>query len=285
MDTDFLAPGVSLSATTPRTPEDQPDSWWAMPSWPLPQNSQPWIFRLKDETVDIVPDPFRILEARDPAGRERAISCGSALFNLRLACRHFGREASFQIHPPDADSEVLARLHREGPCEPAPERQLFQAILQRRSWRQPFAEKPIPADLLKTLEEEARLEGARLTPSPAPACRTPWPAWWPKRTGYRLQRSGPSRIRGLVRATDHAEDGVPGRAMGMSPMEAMLAPVTHRVFNYGDTAPAGTARWPARPLVFALSTEGDEPENWVPAARRPNGSCWAQWPRGFKARS
>lgn len=232
---------------------------------PSPQNSQPWIFRLDDETIDIVPDPFRILEARDPAGRERAISCGSALFNLRLACRHFGREASFRIHPPEADSEVLARLHREGPCEPAPERQLFQAILQRRSWRQPFAEKPVPADLLKTLEEAARLEGARLTPVTSPSLQNAL-AGLVAEADWRLGSNEAVRREsaGWIRATDHAEDGVPGRAMGMSPVEAMLAPVTHRVFNYGDTrANRDRSLACTAPLVFALSTEGDEPEDWV----------------------
>ncbi len=236
---------------------------------PSPQNSQPWLFRLGDERIDVVPDPFRILQARDPAGRERAISCGSALYNLRLACRHFGREARVHIHPPEADSEVLARMHREGHCEPAPERSLFEAIVQRRSWRQPFAEKELPSDLLETLEAAAREEGARLTRVTSPSLQNAL-AGLVAEADWRLGSDEAVRREsaGWVRATDHAEDGVPGRALGMGKVEAMLAPVTHRVFNYSDTR-ASRDRTLActAPLVFALSTEKDEPEDWVAAGQ------------------
>jgi len=231
---------------------------------PSAQNSQPWFFRVGDQTVDVHPDPARILEARDPAGREQAISCGSALYNLRLAVRHFGRSETCQI-PPPGDSQALARLQRGGPCQPAPEERLFEAILKRRSWRQPFDTREIPAELVQVLAQAARDEGAELTPVTNPSLLHAL-AGMVAEADWHLGQDEAFRRESAhwVRATDIAEDGVPGRALGMGPVEAILAPVTHRVFNYSDTkANRDRSLTHDAPLVVALSTRADEPSDWV----------------------
>ncbi len=231
---------------------------------PSAQNSQPWLFKVGDETVDICPDPERILEARDPAGRERAISCGSALYNLRLAVRHFGRSETCHASPA-GEPQALARLHRGGPCEPAPERRLFEAILKRRSWRLPFAEREVPPALVEVLGQAARDEGADLTPVTNLSLLHAL-AGMVAEADWHLGENEAFRRESAhwVRATDNAEDGVPGRALGMGPVEAILAPVTHRVFNYADTkAYRDRTLTHDAPLVVALSTEGDEPADWV----------------------
>ena len=231
---------------------------------PSCRNSQPWLFRLGDETVEVLGDPQRLLEACDPAGRERAISCGSALYNLRLAVRHFGRSESVQVTPPEAPG-VLARLHREGSCPKASEPGLFEAIAKRRSWRRPFAQQELPADLVPTLDRIARSEGAHLTPVTVPSLQQALAglvaeADWRLGADAAIRREAASWIRG----TESSGDGVPARALEMGPVESILAPVTHRVFNYSEIrANRDRERACEAPLIVALSTEGDEPADWL----------------------
>src|SRR5215471_7151832 len=57
---------------------------------PSEYNTQPWLFRIYDNCVDLYADPSRRLPIVDPDDRELIISCGAACQNLRIAVRHFG---------------------------------------------------------------------------------------------------------------------------------------------------------------------------------------------------
>src|SRR5258708_32795803 len=52
-------------------------------------NTQPWLFELTPYTIELYADPSRKLRS-DLTGREMLISCGAALFGLRLAIRALG---------------------------------------------------------------------------------------------------------------------------------------------------------------------------------------------------
>src|SRR3954454_18980279 len=57
---------------------------------PSLHNTQPWWFGVRGSTVTLHADTDRRLDVADPDGREMLISCGAALFTLRLAARHLG---------------------------------------------------------------------------------------------------------------------------------------------------------------------------------------------------
>src|SRR5215468_1426738 len=56
---------------------------------PSVHNTQPWRFRVGEYVIELYADPGRKLRV-DRAGREMLISCGAALFGLRLAVRSLG---------------------------------------------------------------------------------------------------------------------------------------------------------------------------------------------------
>ena len=56
---------------------------------PSVHNTQPWRFRVGEYTIELHADVCRKLRV-DPLGREMLISCGAALFGLRLAVRSLG---------------------------------------------------------------------------------------------------------------------------------------------------------------------------------------------------
>src|SRR6056297_3363168 len=57
---------------------------------PSGHNSQPWLFRLRDDAVELYADRRRALPVVDPQDRELTMSCGAALDHLAVAARYFG---------------------------------------------------------------------------------------------------------------------------------------------------------------------------------------------------
>src|SRR6266536_4630476 len=84
---------------------------------PSLHNTQPWRFRVRGNGLDLYADPDRRLRAIDPDGREMLISCGAALFGLRLGIRHLGYRAAVELLPDPGHPSLLARvrLGRQAP--------------------------------------------------------------------------------------------------------------------------------------------------------------------------
>jgi hypothetical protein len=133
---------------------------------PSAYNSQPWLFRLFDDTLELHADLTRAREIVDPSHRELYLSCGAALENVRLTLRHFGHEADITILPDIARPELVARI-RVGLPRPASltESRLFTAIPQRRSNRSRFYSRPLPFGVVPSLEQAVESSGAAHQPS------------------------------------------------------------------------------------------------------------------------
>lgn len=100
---------------------------------PSSHNSQPWLFRVEGDVLELWADRTRALAVSDPEDRELTISCGCALLNLRIALRSFGQKIACQLLPDPAQPDLMARVRLEGDQEPGQgDRDLFRAISQRR---------------------------------------------------------------------------------------------------------------------------------------------------------
>ena len=109
----------------------------------------------------------------DPLARELAISCGAALFNLRLAIRVAGHELSVWLLPdrkpvstrPAPASTLLASVEivttRINPPTTA-EQELYEAVWRRHTNRWPYRIVPAPLPLIQAMEGAAAKEGATL---------------------------------------------------------------------------------------------------------------------------
>lgn len=64
---------------------------------PSEYNTQPWLFRVQGNSVEICADYSRSLPVVDPQDRELLISCGAACLNLRLAQRDYKIGLSYPI--------------------------------------------------------------------------------------------------------------------------------------------------------------------------------------------
>ncbi|MDB1087429.1 nitroreductase family protein [Streptomyces sp. ACA25] len=134
---------------------------------PSSHNTQPWIFRRTDSGVTLHTDRSRALPVNDPAGRERVISAGAALLNLRVAALRHGLDALVEAFPDPADDSLLARVTLTERREPAPgDPDLYEAIARRHTCRRPFAARPVPEAVLRAAREAAEREGALMMPVP-----------------------------------------------------------------------------------------------------------------------
>ena len=57
---------------------------------PSGHNTQPWLFRVQKDRIQILPDMSKSLPAVDPDNRELFISLGCAVENLCIAASYFG---------------------------------------------------------------------------------------------------------------------------------------------------------------------------------------------------
>jgi hypothetical protein len=129
---------------------------------PSVHNTQPWRFRTGDYAIELYADQRRKLRV-DPLGREMLISCGAALFGLRIAVRSLGYQPVVELLPDRAQLRLVARVSL-GAAEPMTgrERQLLAALPHRHTHRGQFAPGPLPAGLAAGLQHDALAEGATL---------------------------------------------------------------------------------------------------------------------------
>jgi hypothetical protein len=130
---------------------------------PSLHNSQPWKFRPRRDCIELLADPDRKLTVVDPAGRELTISCGAAVFGLRLGLRRVGRLAGAALQPDPARPLLLARVWPAGHAARTPaEADLIAAVPHRHTHRGPFSPGEVPARLLDSLVTDAAAEGCEL---------------------------------------------------------------------------------------------------------------------------
>lgn len=127
---------------------------------PSIDNSQPWRFRRSDSSLEIHADWNRRLRIRDPRGRQLLISCGCAVFNARVALASAGYDAIIERFPDPAQPDLLARLTARSRDDAAPIGGLDSVIELRHTNRRPFADEPMPYDVLDALVDIAHGEGA-----------------------------------------------------------------------------------------------------------------------------
>ena len=129
---------------------------------PSVHNTQPWRFAVGTHAIDLYADPERKL-GQDRDGREMLISCGAALFGLRLAVRGLGYLPAVTLFSERSKPWLLARvaLGPEAPVTEA-ERRMLTALPHRHTHRGAFDPGPIPGGLLAQLQHDALAEGATL---------------------------------------------------------------------------------------------------------------------------
>jgi hypothetical protein len=237
---------------------------------PSSHNTQPWLFRVRDEGVDLYLDRTRGLPVADPEDREITISCGAALFNLRAALVHFRHAARVQLVPDPADGNLLARVTvADGDVDEDGGRRLFPAISRRRTNRQPFDDRPFPAALVEALIAAVEGESAWLYIVDGDTRATVADLI---AEGDRRQWAD-RRFRRELAAWTHANrsdhrDGMRGYGFGFDDLMSAAGPVIMRTFDLGKGQAARDRELATgSPLLAVLGTAEDTPVAWLAAGQ------------------
>jgi hypothetical protein len=239
---------------------------------PSNHNAQPWHFIVDGDSVTLCADRLRALPVVDPFDRELIISCGAALFNLRVALSRFGLAYAITLFPSPVDVDVLAHLRilRDGRCD-ASLAPLFDAMSRRVTTREAFGDEPIPVELQSRLEEAGAAEGADIV------C-----------TGNAVLRE---RLATLVAEADHAQfedprfrrelaswihpkrglDGMPALSSGMRVLLDLAVPLAGSVIRTfdlgGGMAAAHHTLVTGSPLLLCIATGADDAAAWLAAGQ------------------
>lgn len=239
---------------------------------PSNHNAQPWRFLVNRDTVQVCADRTRALPVVDPFDRELLISCGAALFNLRVALSHFGLAYAITLFPSEADPDIVAslRVSSDG-YRDAGLAGLFDAITARVTTRAPFVDEVISGALQMKLAAACDAEGAVASCVEARAARQAIASLIEQADHVQF---ADARFRRELASWIHprrAGDGMPAYGTVLGDLLDLAAPAVTsvvRVFDLGSGTPATHQRLvEGSPLLVGISTARDDREAWLAAGQ------------------
>lgn len=256
---------------------------------PSNHNTQPWKFKVRGNSLEIYADRTRQLHVTDPDDRQLLISCGCALFHLRVAIWHFGFLDRTLVLPVPGDPDLLARVSLGDEDAPTPRQEaLFAAIPKRRTNRQLFRDDPLPDELKHELVKSAEREGAWLHFADDRGQRNAIAdliaegdrqQWASKR--FRLE------LAAWLHPNDgDARDGIPNSAQNAGDLLSVAGPIVIRTFDLGEGQAAKDRDIAAySPGLVVLGTDADGPAAWLAAGQALDrvllcaraGEVWASY--------
>jgi hypothetical protein len=231
---------------------------------PSMHNTQPWAFGVGRNHIELYADASRQLRQADPGGRALHVSCGAALFNLRVAAAHLRLHHRVRLLPQPADRTLVAvvelehRLPRQGSLAG-----YYRAVWLRRTNRRPFHDRAVPSSAVTRMVEAATVEGAllRVFDDPAEVHRIIELV----AEADRIERADLARTTERQRwvGGHHRDEGVPTGALGPRP----VGRVPFRDLGYAVEAVREVATFEPAPTIAVLSTPLDQPVDWLRAGQ------------------
>jgi len=231
---------------------------------PSIHNSQPWRFQRLPGGVAVLEDLSRSLPVIDPSGRDRLISCGSAVLNARVSMRAMGYLPEVALLPDPAVPTLIGTIRANGRRQASDdELTLERMIAQRHTHRRVYRSHVVAEDDLLELRQAASAEGARLSVADSTARR---------KLAHLLRRAVRAQAadtelrdeveRWVRRGGNDYVDGIPSSALGTSPF-----PVDSLVHGGHRGVPeAGEVEEElSRSTVLVISTREDSRHDWVVA--------------------
>ncbi len=217
-------------------------------------NTQPWVFRISGDEIELYADRSRMLREADSRGRQLIASCGSALMNLRIAIAYYGFQPIVKTFPQMDVADLLASVKLGAP-RPRSEKVdlLFDAIRkQAEAGAVRNGTSKIPGTSISKLREAAAAEGAILDVVDAPDARN---------LLLSLIRNADRMLHGQAVGSE-LETGFSGDGVA-----APDVPTVHGL-SWGETRrPTAADRIEHPSVLTVLSTRSDNPFEWLAAGQ------------------
>ncbi len=135
---------------------------------PSSHNTQPWKFRVSENTTDVFMDESRWLRVADDDQRELHISIGCAIENLLVAAERFGLAHKVDYFPDPSNPMHAAKIEftTDGVASSIRPDSLFPMIVVRHTHHGEYESRPIPAEVLTSLQSLCTESGITLYLTP-----------------------------------------------------------------------------------------------------------------------
>jgi len=231
-------------------------------------NTQPWLFRLEDRAVTILPDFSRRCPVVDPDDGHLFKSLGCAAENLVHAAEAQGYVARITPEP----TTTAIRIELE-PSASARVTALAEAIPRRQCTRQPYDGRPVGAEARALLQRAGSGDGVRVVLVDDPRTREAITEY--VREGDIRQFSDPAFRRELIawlRFNDAAAvatgDGLSSRVAGqVSLPDWLAASVIRFVLTGSGQARTDAANLRSSPLIAVFVAGRDAWDGWIETGR------------------
>jgi hypothetical protein len=222
-------------------------------------NTQPWSFCITaDDRIELRAELGRAVSI-DSKHREMVISCGAALFNLRMAIRVTGCDPVVWLVPDRDDQDLLASIKIVNDRLQQPtitEQRLYEVIRLRHTTREPFSQ-PIEMNMAAELAQAARMESVDawlLFPPQAKRLLRTIAEVEKKLKGEKTY------VRELGRWTGPGT-GVPPEAFGPLPLDRY--PPVRDLGLAWSSAGRRRAHFEKNPQLMVLATETNTSSDWM----------------------
>lgn len=243
---------------------------------PSTHNSQPWLFKIEENSCKIYFDPALRIPQADPKGRDLYISLGSALENLVLAAKYFHvyKDAAYLASGSNNLAAEVFFQEKTYDTKPNPiYEKLIEAIKKRVNSRGVFQQKPVPEDFLKKvslaaqeyLSSDFRLDIVKDAPTirkisslTAGGLKIAY-----QKSDFRKEMSNWMR-----NSMTRALDGIPGYALKMPLILSFIVPAMVRFLNLGGIlAKLNYKSLSSAPLIYIISARESNPIVWLKTGR------------------
>lgn len=225
---------------------------------PSVHNTQPWMFRVLPDRIEIHADRTRQLQVADPDGRELRISVGAAATNLGLALEDERLRPVATIRPKDSSrAEVVIKGAGHAPL-PEGQSPLVRAIAKRHTNRRPFLETVVPVEQRRLLTRAAQQDLCWLEELREPARRAQLRDII--KTAHRHQQEDSAYLAEWSKWTGRLNvttDGVPLRAAGPVPQGQdlwVLRDFGQSEFTEREVPRVEGKDFESEPLILVLAT-------------------------------
>jgi hypothetical protein len=235
---------------------------------PSPWNTQPWLLRIGERSLEVWADRSRALNVGDPHQRELAIACGAAAQHAAVALARLGWRFEVDFMPEFRAPDCLVRITLTARAEPGIEaRELYSALLRRHTQRGAFPHELLCEHVGMALDVAALREG--VLPAQLGGAAREQVAEWVEAAVIEQGHDAAlrrERLEWLERSASNGKEGIAARELGLSCVPRALMPVLLGS-SWGNRRHARReAQWLREaPCMLLLSTLHEEPEEWLRA--------------------
>lgn len=236
---------------------------------PSTHNTQPWIFKQHETSVDILPDLSKRLPYADPTNRCLYISLGCCIENILQAANYYGIENEAAISKVESNPNVritFGALEKGKPTNS----DVAETILKRKNSRGEYNSRKISIRLLNELldvriNEDVKLDVVvdekrkgiltDLTVTGTILAST--------HRGFRNEMS-----QWIIPNHSQRRDGMPGYSLNIPDVLSPLLPFVVRTFNLGRlTAKKVKRNFSSASALIIISAKDNSCKNWIDSGR------------------